>query len=154
MATKSPISLNAWAESKFRIKIRNRHQISRQKIYIHSRFKGVCKSFHGNWGSTPTQSWIWLRSWQEHIIPIINYMPFDEEFYIDFEFLFKILIPPTHFEISLIFKFCVGGLKNFLSHQIRNFILSQNICIFCMFYTCKNRFWNRVRNFKRRPSYP
>ena len=69
-----------------------------------------------------------------------NYIPFDAEFYVDFEFLLKILTPPTHFEKSLIFKFCVGGLKKFLSHQIKNFILSQNICIFRMFYARKNRF--------------
>ena len=53
-----------------------------------------------------------------------NYTSFDVEFDEDFEFLFKILIPPTYFEIPPIFKFCVGGLKKILPHEITNFILS------------------------------
>ena len=80
-----------------------------------------------------------------------NYIPFDAEFYVDLEFIFEILTPPTHFEISLIFKFCVGGLKKILSHKIKNFILSRNIYILRIFYTCKNRFRTWVWNFQRRP---
>ena len=30
------------------------------------------KTLQGNWASTPTQSWIWLGIWQEHIIPSIT----------------------------------------------------------------------------------
>ena len=67
------------------------------------------------------------------------YISFDGEFYKDFEFLFKIVIPPTHFEKSPILNFCVGGLKKFLSHQIKNFIWSHNICVFRMIYVQKNR---------------
>ena len=68
---KSPISQNAWAGSKFWIKIRNRNKISRLRIY-NNRLIGTCKNFQWNLGSTPTQSWIWLKIWQEHIKPIIT----------------------------------------------------------------------------------
>ena len=50
---------------------------------------------------------------------LLNYyqnISFDKKFYDEFEFLFKILIPPTYLEISVISFISVGGFKKFLLH--------------------------------------
>ena len=67
------------------------------------------------------------------------YIPFDAEFHADFEFDIKILISPTHFEISAIFKICVGGFKKFLPHWNKNKISYRMICILHMFAVSMTR---------------
>ena len=61
------------------------------------------------------------RNWLKTITPVIkpyySHISFDGKFSFDFEFLVKILIPPTHFEISAILVNCVGGFEIFFLHS-------------------------------------
>ena len=58
-----------------------------------------------------------------------HHISFDAEFYADFKFLVKILIPPTHIEITAFFKICVGVSQKFLYYWIWNQISNRLICM-------------------------
>ena len=45
-----------------------------------------------------------IENWSGAYKTYYHYIPFDAEFYDNFEFIFKIWIPLTHFEIFAIFK--------------------------------------------------
>ena len=67
------------------------------------------------------------------IKPYYSHISFDGKFSADFDFFVKILIPPTHFEISAILKKCVGGFEKFLLHSHSRKIVFLKIYISCRF---------------------
>ena len=74
-----------------------------------------------------------MRNSLKIITPVIklyyNHKSFDGKFSVDFDFFVKILIPPTHFEISAILVNCVGGFENFFMHSHRHKIVFRKIYI-------------------------
>ena len=111
---KLSISQNAWVESKFWMKIRTRYKISHRMIYHDNRWR----RFQWILISTPTQSWIRMKTLTEAGRNNHHNISIDRRFYDEFEFLVKISIPPTHFEISTISQICVGGFKKFSLHSM------------------------------------
>ena len=57
-----------------------------------------------------------LKTVTSVIKPHYSHLSFDGKFFADFDFLVKILIPLTHFEISAILVNCVGGLEKIFLH--------------------------------------
>ena len=129
---KLPISQNALVESKFWLKIRTSHKIYYRMIYYDNRLINTWRSFQWILVSTPTQSFIRRETLLGEDKTHHHNKLFDRKFYDEFEFSFKILIPPTHFEISPIFYICVGGFKKFLLHWTENSISNRMICILHM----------------------
>ena len=127
---KLSISQNAWVESKFWMKIRTCYEISHWMIYYDNRSINTWRRFQWILISTPTQSWIRMKTLTEVGRNNHHNISIDRRFYDEFEFLFKISIPPTYFEISTISQIRVGGFKKFLLHSTENLISNRMICIF------------------------
>ena len=133
---KSPISQNAWVESKFWMKIRTCYEISHWMIYYDNRSINTWRRFQWILISTPTQSLIRMKTLTVAGRTHHHNISFDRRFYDELEFLFKISFPPTHFELSAISQICVGGFKKFSLHWMGNWISSRMICLFHMFNIC------------------